>query len=65
MRKAPVYDLSTRCTAYGYTIPQKEHLHTGWETTRCPKCGVNFIPVPKGKGESARRSSPDITMGTW
>ena len=49
MRKAPVYDLSTRCTAYGYTIPQKEHLHTGWETTRCPKCGVNFIPVPKAK----------------
>ena len=21
----------------------------GWDTMRCPKCGVDFIPVPKGK----------------
>jgi hypothetical protein len=47
--KAPVYDLTTNCTACGYAIPPKELVHTGWETTRCPKCGVDLIPVPKGK----------------
>ena len=49
VRKAPVYDLSTKCTACGYAIPPKEHQHTGSDTTRCPKCGADFVPVPKGK----------------
>lgn len=48
MRKAPIYDLSTKCTACGYAIPPNEILRTGWETMRCPKCGVDFT-VPEGK----------------
>jgi predicted RNA-binding Zn-ribbon protein involved in translation (DUF1610 family) len=49
MRKAPVFDLSTKCTACGYAIQPNEIMHTGWDTMRCPKCGKDFIPEPKGK----------------
>ena len=48
MRKALVYDLSTKCTACGYAISPKEIMRTGWDTMPCQKCGVDFIPVPKG-----------------
>jgi hypothetical protein len=49
VRKALVYDLSTKCTACGYAIPPNEILCTSSDTMRCPNCGVDFIPLPKGK----------------
>jgi predicted RNA-binding Zn-ribbon protein involved in translation (DUF1610 family) len=49
-RKAPEFDLSTRCTECGYAIEPRERLKTGWDTMRCPQCGKDFIPERKGNG---------------
>jgi hypothetical protein len=52
MRKAPAFDLSTKCTACGFAVQPKEVAMTSWETMCCPKCGVDFAPEPKGIGVS-------------
>lgn len=47
----PAFDLTTRCTSYGYAIPPAEILRPGFELVLCPKCGVTFEPAMRKKSQ--------------
>ena len=40
---------ATKCTECGYAIPPPEVLRTKVDLVRCPKCGKEFAPQPKGE----------------
>ncbi len=45
------FDLSYLCPHCGYKIPPAELVRTDGEHIKCPRCGQEHVPVPKGKHE--------------
>lgn len=42
------FDLTTKCTACEYAIPPERMMRIDGTQVRCPECGAEFVPVPKG-----------------